>query len=55
MEQPLIIASYFGHKEIVLILLTYGVNINHRDFEGNNALDVAKLNNHKEIEEIIST
>jgi ankyrin repeat protein len=47
-ETILMLASYYGHIEIVRFLLKKGANPNLRDERGQSALDRAKAGNHSD-------
>ncbi|KJH41361.1 ankyrin repeat protein [Dictyocaulus viviparus] len=46
---PLLLASSRGHYTIVRLLLQRGATIDRQDESGNNALDLALNNNHREV------
>ncbi len=49
----LISAIYSNNKEMIQLLLEKGADVNYEDIDGNTALDYAKRNGNKEIEELL--
>ncbi|MBT4108988.1 MAG: ankyrin repeat domain-containing protein, partial [Pelagibacterales bacterium] len=50
---PLMWASAYGHKDVVLYLLSKNAKIENKDNQGKTAIDYALENNHKEVYEIL--
>ncbi|KAM3142373.1 hypothetical protein pb186bvf_005530 [Paramecium bursaria] len=49
----LMVASYYGKDEVLLILINAGADINHQDLFGNTALHYGVKNGHKQIVQIL--
>jgi len=49
----LMIASFYGHKEVVELLLKKGADVNAKDKNGRTALMIASKKGHKEIVELL--
>ncbi len=50
-KNALHLASFFGQKEVVELLINRGIDLNCKDKYGQNALHLASENAHKEIVE----
>lgn len=52
---PLLIASYFGYKEVVKVLLVRGANTEAQDKWGRTATELAVSKGHREIAQLIAS
>jgi ankyrin repeat protein len=52
-KTPLLLAAGLGRTEAAKVLLDAGANWNHRDFNGSNALDRAREEDHEEVRKLL--